>query len=128
MKPTRIVVGYDGSDLAHLALEWALRLVAPDGTIIVVSAVDADPTAHDMSAQQAALRRATRSLAGAGVRHTTVEAIGDVPGSIVAAARDHAADLVAVGSHGKGRLRAVVSGSVSVSVAEHAHCSALVVR
>ena len=43
-------------------------------------------------------------------------------------AEEEGADLIVMGSRGRGRIRRVLLGSVSESVVRHAHCPALVVR
>jgi nucleotide-binding universal stress UspA family protein len=47
---------------------------------------------------------------------------------IVEEARDWGADLIVLGSHGYGRVRRVVLGSVAAAVVAIAPCSVLVVR
>ncbi len=47
---------------------------------------------------------------------------------ILSAAQDENADLVVVGSRGLNAWRAMVMGSVSVHIVQHAHCQVLVVR
>jgi len=47
---------------------------------------------------------------------------------IVAAARTWGADLIVIGSHGRGGLGRVLLGSVAESVMRHAPCPVLVVR
>jgi universal stress protein A len=47
---------------------------------------------------------------------------------IVRAARDWSADLIVIGSHGRGGLGRVLLGSVAESVMRHAPCPVMVVR
>ncbi len=54
--------------------------------------------------------------------------VGDPTASITGAARDWPADLVVIGSHGRGGLDRAVLGSVAESVARHAPCPVLIVR
>jgi nucleotide-binding universal stress UspA family protein len=54
--------------------------------------------------------------------------VGDPVESITHAARDWPADLVVIGSHGRGGIDRVVLGSVAEGVARHARCPVLVVR
>ena len=57
------------------------------------------------------------------------EVVGDRPASaIVDAARRWDADLIAMGSRGRGPLRAMLLGSVAGEVSSHAHCPVLVAR
>ena len=48
--------------------------------------------------------------------------------SIIDAAESEAADLIVVGSHGRGRLGRLILGSVSEEVTRRAPCPVLVVR
>jgi nucleotide-binding universal stress UspA family protein len=52
---------------------------------------------------------------------------GEPDAEVVALAEEIGADMIVVGSRGLGRLRRPI-GSVSSSVAAHAHCPVLVVR
>jgi len=54
--------------------------------------------------------------------------VGDPAASIADTARDWSADLVVIGSHGRGGLDRVVLGSVAESLARHAPCPVLIVR
>jgi nucleotide-binding universal stress UspA family protein len=54
--------------------------------------------------------------------------IGDPLGEVVAAARDWPADLIVIGSHGRGGVERALLGSVAESVMRHAPCPVLVVR
>ena len=59
----------------------------------------------------------------------TMEAIkGNPKHAIVDEAESWGADLIVIGSHGYTGLRRVLLGSVSKSVAAHAHCSVEIVR
>jgi nucleotide-binding universal stress UspA family protein len=53
---------------------------------------------------------------------------GDPAESIVDAARSEGADVIVVGSHGRGALGRALIGSVSDQVVRHAPCPVLVVR
>jgi universal stress protein A len=53
---------------------------------------------------------------------------GDPAESIVEAARSERADVIVVGSHGRGALGRALIGSVSDQVVRHAPCPVLVVR
>jgi universal stress protein A len=53
---------------------------------------------------------------------------GDPAESIVEAARSERADVIVVGSHGRGTIGRALIGSVSDQVVRHAPCAVLVVR
>jgi len=115
-----IVVGFDGSDHAGEALRWALDFAGGTAQVRVIAAIEVAPWIDvDLSRERfgneieqeeqrivAALdaidpdRRAERSIVMAGPR----EALGD--------AQD-GADLVVVGSRGRGVIAAGLLGSVS---------------
>ena len=67
-------------------------------------------------------------LRSAGFRAETLLAKGDVRETIVDAAQKWHAELIVVGSRGKGGLRRLLLGSVAEFVARHASCSVLIAR
>lgn len=75
--------------------------------------------------ESAALRiRAARP----GLEVDTATAIGSPQKLILAEAEEWGADLILVGSHGRGLATRFLLGSVSTAVVLHAHCSVEVVR
>jgi nucleotide-binding universal stress UspA family protein len=54
--------------------------------------------------------------------------VGSAATEIANAARDWPADLVVIGSHGRGGVKRALMGSVAESVMRHAPCPVLVVR
>jgi nucleotide-binding universal stress UspA family protein len=135
----RVVVGVDGSEVSLAALDLAFGLAAERGGGVAVvhswgpAAVRRDLTSHEQ-------RRATveehelqvaESLAGLAEKYPDVEvathqAEDDPRASLVTASRY--ADLLVVGSRGRGATTSVLLGSVSRHVVEHAHCPIVVVR
>ena len=65
---------------------------------------------------------------GAGVAIDGEVLHGSPEARIVEAARAAEAALIVIGSHASNRLERLLVGSVSDSVAHHAHCSVLVIR
>lgn len=59
---------------------------------------------------------------------STFLAVGLPAEEIVKAADEWAADLIVIGSHGRGGVRRVLVGSVAEGVMRHASCPVLVVR
>lgn len=134
----RIVVGVDGSDTARRALRWALdearlhhaavdvvhgwHIPYPDGypvRMVTVSAADLE---------QGARRVLDAAVGGADTRGVEVEPIL-VCDSAARALLDTAkgADLLVVGSRGRGGFAGLLLGSVSLKVLHHASCPIVIV-
>ena len=77
---------------------------------------------------KATLARQASSLERAGWKVSTATREGHAAREIVAAAEELGADLVVVGSHGRGAVKRFLLGSISDAVVKHAPCSVLVVR
>jgi nucleotide-binding universal stress UspA family protein len=139
-----IVVGVDGSEHSHRALEWAVREAALRQAALTVLTVNRAVAAMftgtavcypgDKDRARSALdaaRRETLGVLGAvdsGGRPpaVTVHAMTGLPAEeLIQASLD--ADLVVVGSRGAGRLRRLVRGSVSAQVSQHARCPVVVI-
>jgi nucleotide-binding universal stress UspA family protein len=144
MRTKTIVVGYDGSEMAGLALEAAARLAEEDSVVHVVTAaqpfddrtqrqlaavpeefrINIDPYAH----AEALLEEAAARLGSAGISTETHLALGDPAGAILDTAAKTDADLIVVGSRGLGKVSRFLRGSVSSKVMTHAPHSVLVVH
>ena len=133
----RIVAGVDGSDSSKAALRWAIRQAKLTGAS--VDAVMAwslstafPPQAHtdiDMDgATREALAEIVKEVGGpqpeAPVRQVVSE--GHAAAVLLREAKD--ADLLVVGSRGRGGFVAAMVGSVSLQCVLHAHCPVLVLR
>ena len=145
----RIVVGVDGSPGSRAALSWALDMAARRGARLdVVAAFRADfywmdPYLVDRD-RIAAVRTDTEARARALVDEVRAErAATGVPGEVevpvqveVAAGvpAEHlvriaeGADLLAVGSRGRGAVRSTLLGSVALHCSTHALCPVVVVH
>ncbi|MCC7187016.1 MAG: universal stress protein [Acidobacteria bacterium] len=132
-----IVVGYDGSECARRALERAAELSGDGETLHVVAArqimphvrggmTAVDPIAAENSEQ--ALEEAGTMLRERGIATKLVEASGDPATALIDEAKAADADLIVVGTHGRGLAGRSLLGSVSTSVVHHAPCDVLVVR
>lgn len=132
----KIVVGYDGSEDAELALTWAARLAAGrNATVHLVNALPAPPwefayTTEDQRRQRDAaatlLADASGRIGTDGVAVTSEIARPPAAAALVAAAEEN--EMIVVGSRGHGRLTELMVGSVSQHTARHARCPVVVVR
>lgn len=139
----RIVVGYDGSPEAAHALTWAALEAGRRGrplTVLYVIDYGRFVTGGGNSGGVGwAVTSATdssRRLVDTGVdlaRTTAPEVevdglatVGRPIGALIEASRT--AGLLVVGTHGRDRLRNLVTGSVAETVAAHARCPVVIVR
>jgi len=139
----RIVVGVDGSEPSYGALHWAFaeaarhdahldvinaydeqRFISPFGPVAVVDHEELE------TASRALLEEMTAGAAGrAGGRPRTVALIPCPTGAargLLEMARG--ADLLVVGSRGRGTARGLLLGSVSQQCVHHTPCPIVVVR
>ena len=135
----RILLATDLSQASEHATDQAIALARELGAaLLIVSVIDPDiRTARPGPVERMDQRRAAREGAAQALvlrgRHDGVAVSfliwEGAPGpAIVDAARSEAADLVVVGSHGRGRVGRLVLGSVSDHVVRHAPCPVLIVR
>lgn len=128
----RVLCGVDGSPAGEEAVRQGARLRAPDGLLLLVSVSPGARAPHAQAAlmldrrAEAALQRAEREVGPAGRESHLL--VGDPVGGLLAAARDLAATLIAVGSHGTGRMAGILTGSVATALLHRAPCSVLVAR
>ena len=138
----RIVVATDSSPAATRAVALAASLHWPSGTRIHVIRAD-EPLAVDLDlppdayeALHAYLRDeaekqltlTSQQLAGPGRHVETVAVSGRAATAIVALAEHIGADLIIVGSRGRGPIASMLLGSVAAEVVDHAPCPVLVAR
>ncbi len=134
----RIVVGIDGSPPAERALDWAigeaqrraasLHLVAawlyPMALGYAFTSTVADVRQSAQDAIDRALAHIDEVAPGIAASGETVE---QQPGPALVAAAE-GADLLVVGSRGRGGFEGLLLGSVSQYCTRHATCSVVVVR
>jgi len=135
----RIVVGVDGSRWSKDALRWAAQEAQRSGASLQVVMIWDDP-ARDMwipssppgvdrlAQTRRAVSRVVRSVLG---EHPTVvvetSVVEGSPGhALVEAAKG--AELLVVGSRGRGGFAGALFGSVSLHCVSHAPCPVVVVR
>jgi nucleotide-binding universal stress UspA family protein len=96
---------------------------------LMIEAAHVQALAEDRQRAPGRVQRAERCLAGnPGVSVTSKVLEGDPAEAILDEAERWDADLVVVGSHGYGRLKRRLLGSVSQALALHARCSVEIVR
>jgi nucleotide-binding universal stress UspA family protein len=74
------------------------------------------------------VEQAADQLRSAGFKADTAVEVGDVRECILDSAEQWGADLIVVGSHGKGGIESFLLGNVAESIARHAKCSVEIVR
>lgn len=129
-----VLVGYDGSEDADKALDWAAAFALQEDRpieVVIVEELAIDPTVAAYLPEhfwESLKENATKQLQDAGVQRFTVEHV--VESGIVPVMLDRAkhADVVVIGSRGHGWLGDLLGGSVSQHLARHAPCSVVVAR
>jgi len=135
----KVVVGVDGSENSLRALRWAVAEAEKRKARIVAVNAWEEPflgelaTKHDYEfAREEYEHRATKAIREAighvGVPHSRVEAVvlhGAPAAMLVAAAQE--ADLLVVGSRGRGGFASLLLGSVSAGCAQLAPCPVVIV-
>jgi nucleotide-binding universal stress UspA family protein len=142
-QPGTIVVGIDGSESSDRALKWAIQQAALEHrpltlvhAIHAVTPVYMDAVIVDAHEARSVLEAAGKEVLDAA--RATVERVApdlevhqvfDVadPRQVLLQLSADAATLV-VGSRGRGQLRTLLLGSVSVALVRHAHCPVVVIR
>jgi nucleotide-binding universal stress UspA family protein len=136
-KTKPILLCYDGSDDAFRAIELAGSLF-PGHSAIVVSVwekygvLSGIPRVDDELMQEATQGvaddgRERAEAAGFAATAVAVEAEHGVATAIIDAADEHDAALIVMGTRGNTGIRSLLLGSVSHSVAHHAHRPLLIV-
>jgi nucleotide-binding universal stress UspA family protein len=144
----RLLIAYDGSDGADHALRRAAKLMPGRETIVlyVFSSTPASlaPLAGmglppELEIDSSELERRAAELGGQGAELASqlglraspvvVDAAGasGISSAIVRLAQEHEVDLIVIGSRGRSGLRAVLLGSISNGVVQHADRPVLVV-
>ena len=138
MQP-QIVVAYDFGHASDKALEWAVEMQRGLGglpvhvvhvlnpvPLIGVESVLPALSEDDVAEVREELKRAVREH---GVTANTEVVVAQFTGeAILEAARRLGADLIVMGTHGRGGLRRVALGSVAEYVVRHADCPVVTVR
>jgi nucleotide-binding universal stress UspA family protein len=129
--PSHVVVGVDGSRASARAIDFAIDFAARHGCGLVAVHAASDSSSSRGTANREATELLSASLADCtrrypGVPVRQVSSVERPARALVDAAQG--ADLLVVGSHGRGRLRRRLLGSVSHAVLQCAPCPVAVVR
>jgi nucleotide-binding universal stress UspA family protein len=132
-RPT-VLVGYDGSEPAHRALEHAAELVGRSGTVSVINVIKAQSvssrlvtlTDKERATQNRLLRESERTLRNFGVVATLIPAAGDPAAEILAAAASIDAGVIVIGR--RKRSRPHLARSLSNVLVRRAGIDVLVVH
>ena len=138
-----VVVGYDGSEHASIAVDWAAAEAVSRGTMLTLAAATniplegmrfggslLSPDAIDdllQRLQEATQARADEARQALPSLDVVVRVSLGSPASVLVEASANA-DLVVIGSRGMGGFRGLLVGSVGVQVASNAVCPVVVVR
>ena len=130
----RTLVAYDGSDSAKRALELAAQVFGPAGSIAIAHVAQplgepdfaGSPEVEDPE-QEELLAEARAAVARTGTPAVTLRRRGDPAAELIAAGAELDADLIVVGSRGRGAVASALLGSVSAALAGGAHSPVLVV-
>ena len=142
-----VLVATDGSDDGDAAVEAALDLAHDTGARVLVLAVVpegsggdeggriAASSTTDERADDALVREAAERVDGIvdhalewGPEATPLIWEGDPAEAIVAASASAGADVIVIGTSGRGGVERMLLGSVSEGVARHAPCTVEIVR
>jgi nucleotide-binding universal stress UspA family protein len=144
----KVLLAIDGSPHSEVAVTEVARRRWPYGTVVQILTVihSSVPVMIDPALVLAAVQveqleaqrhqasmflqeAADRIIGGAAAVEVTTKTLEGSPKDvIVEEAREWGADLIVVGSHGYGKLRRMVLGSVAGAVVANAPCSVQVVR
>lgn len=138
-----ILVGYDGSEGATRALEWALDEAGRTGDPVRLAYAFEWMTAGtwlgpgpgpgtwpDETTRRAVENMVAEAVNRAADRHPDLTVSGEVletPAAMGLRDRSAHASLVVLGSHGHGGFTGLLAGSTTIAVSAHAHCPVVVV-
>ncbi|MBO3273753.1 universal stress protein [Pseudomonas schmalbachii] len=135
----RILVAYDASDAATLALNFANELAGRFGASLYILAVAQPPEFGDEVETEAVIERSRAHFAHAfkllgysrmpaDERPKTHVAVGRPAEQIVRYAEEHGIDHIVIGHRGHSGFERWLLGSVARQVIDHAPCAVTVIR
>ncbi|GAA4465373.1 universal stress protein [Phytohabitans houttuyneae] len=133
-----VVVGFDGSDCAQLAVEFAFAQAALRGSELRLVHAWARPAPYwqlpegdvreGLRAEQTELEQVLLGWRGSYPQVSSSVHVVTAPPSPALVDASDGAQLVVVGSRGQGGFRGLLLGSVSQQLLHYAHCPVAVVR
>jgi len=135
----RLLLATDLSPASESATVEAIALAKRrDADLVVLSVVDprrlrlpGGPFVRRADQERAELLSGVQAIVvrarSAGVRATFLVWEGDPAETIIAASESEAADVIVMGSHGRGRIERLLLGSTSKRVSDEARCRVIVV-
>lgn len=145
----RILLATDGSEFGEAAVDEIAQRPFPKGSEVRVLSVfelpsfpitvpwagvdfDDEVQRHLLAEARKAVKSAARKLRagkeGSKLKVSTKVLAGSAKKAILEEADAFHANLIVLGSHGRGRMERFLLGSVSLAVVTHAECSVEVVR
>jgi nucleotide-binding universal stress UspA family protein len=142
----RVVCGVDLGSAGRVAAAQAAQVVAPEGSLLLVSATvgevvsAASPAGLGYSVGRREIDAATRARYADALMNARAEALthfrgarilrleGDPLNCLLGSLEQEHATLAVVGSHGTDRMLGILLGSVATHVVHKASCSVLVAR
>lgn len=141
-----VMVTVDGSELSERAIEYATRIIAEDGCITLLSAVDLpDITAYGMypmpigvdyinqtmeyaeTGTRDYIARLADDLRKGGTEVIECTVVGDAATSIVAEAQARGIEAIVMSTHGRSGINQWLFGSVTQKVLSRMPCPVFVV-
>ncbi|AAK42888.1 universal stress protein [Saccharolobus solfataricus] len=137
----RILVGYDGSENAERALDFAIELASKfSARLFVVEVIDLTlfyntgilpPLEATKSLEERAkkdVKRAIEKAKSKGVNAEGITVEGDPANSILQFATDNQIDVIVIGSRGLSKVQRIFLGSVSNKIVQESKVPVVVVK
>lgn len=141
----KVLVSIDGSKHSTKAIEYLIKhanMFEGKGSGLTVLHVQADvippevtqyipkKSIADWYADQSkkAVKAATSKLDAAGVQYKLVQKIGRIADTILEEAKTSKADMIVMGSHGRGSLMSLIMGSVTSQVLSQSKQPVLIIK